>query len=796
MDITVSIPEYTVTSIDDIDINPVYNMLDVNLTKAEMEAYSYISTGEITADNTLRLTCYDYKPVTDLSVSVDVYRDFNREELMSYIDSKVTDISTFDLNNLSNIGLYFGYACINTPITTSLGYFSLQVHGRPGYIVQTLVDTTTSAVFVRTYTGGAWSVWEKLSGSIKGMSYYAATHSCGSNPGSGTWIAGDTVPDEDFRTRARSTIVMGSDTLKKSHNIGSTIAIGDGIMNAGNIGNHNIGIGLWALHCLSIGADDPNGSGDRNIAIGSLSFTALVKGRCNTGLGRDTAQCCVEGNYNIALGYASMGGGAPVGLDKKIACWWDGTYSFNTAIGTNAGHDLFSSQGDTFIGRSAGATIKQGSWNNIIGYNSGINLEGNRTHNGKKLVVMEPYDVGTYTTDGTNQITVTYTGHQAQVGNYVIFYCTNGPIRTITLDKQLLYVASVSGNTFTLTAPATIPTGSGSIELQKYEVEIPGGETIGVANSSNILGVGAYYFPYTIQQSNVVGMRASNKTECTNSDIMGYATFYGVTTSGVAVESQIIGSQSCYKVTDIKYSSVVGYQAGYNATTNILNSVLNGWKSAFNATTIEQSVVVGEESLLNTTVMQNTVCVGGNTKHTYSSLNKCTFIGEMAGEGTDAGITVLENSTCVGYNTAVTGNNQVQLGDVNTTTYVYGTVQNRSDMRDKADIRDTELGLDFINKLRPVDFKWNYRELYQDEVNDGSKKGSRYHHGLITQEVFEVIKETGKDFGGYQDHSLNGGSDVQSLGYDEFVAPLIKAVQELSEKCIILENRIKELENK
>ena len=55
------------------------------------------------------------------------------------------------------------------------------------------------------------------------------------------------------------------------------------------------------------------------------------------------------------------------------------------------------------------------------------------------------------------------------------------------------------------------------------------------------------------------------------------------------------------------------------------------------------------------------------------------------------------------------------------TTYVYGTVQNRSDSRDKADVRDTVLGLDFINKLRPVDFKWDLREQYIDHVSEGKR---------------------------------------------------------------------------
>ncbi len=65
-------------------------------------------------------------------------------------------------------------------------------------------------------------------------------------------------------------------------------------------------------------------------------------------------------------------------------------------------------------------------------------------------------------------------------------------------------------------------------------------------------------------------------------------------------------------------------------------------------------------------------------------------------------------------------------------------------------------------------------------THDGSKTRTRFHHGLIAQEVAEVIAQTGVDFGGYQDHAANGGDDVLALGYDEFIAPLIKAVQELA----------------
>jgi len=185
------------------------------------------------------------------------------------------------------------------------------------------------------------------------------------------------------------------------------------------------------------------------------------------------------------------------------------------------------------------------------------------------------------------------------------------------------------------------------------------------------------------------------------------------------------------------------------------------------------------------------------------------------------------NTSGLGNNAAVTGNDQVQLGGIGTTTFAFGAVQNRSDLRDKADVRDTELGLDFITALRPVDFRWDMRDDYRPSppeapgpeateaerlayegrlrqwaeqtrlgnlTHDGSRKRSRFHHGLIAQEVADVIARTGIDFGGYQDHTVNGGDDVRSLGYEELIAPLIKAVQELSAKNEDLEMRLAALE--
>ncbi|WP_312405216.1 tail fiber domain-containing protein [Rhizobium sp.] len=207
------------------------------------------------------------------------------------------------------------------------------------------------------------------------------------------------------------------------------------------------------------------------------------------------------------------------------------------------------------------------------------------------------------------------------------------------------------------------------------------------------------------------------------------------------------------------------------------------------------NTAVGRNAGTNLTTGTRNVFLGAYTGGSFQTGSNNTFVGVEANSFGD-----YTNSAAFGYQASVTGNNQVQLGNSATTTYVYGTVQNRSDERDKADIRDTVLGLDFIMKLRPVDYKWDIREDYievDEETGEvtrhernGSKKRTRFHHGFIAQEV----QASGFDFGGLQDHKREGGDDVLSIGYDEIIAPLVKAIHELKAANDDLVARVAKLE--
>ena len=123
--------------------------------------------------------------------------------------------------------------------------------------------------------------------------------------------------------------------------------------------------------------------------------------------------------------------------------------------------------------------------------------------------------------------------------------------------------------------------------------------------------------------------------------------------------------------------------------------------------------------------------------------------------------------------------------------WVASGVISSSDQRDKTNITSTNLGLNFIQKLNPVSYKWiiGVNEVIKKPVEGNSTNievnpipGQRTHYGLLSQEVKEAFEECGAtDFGGWVLSDINDPESQQALRYDQFIAPLIKAIQEQQE---------------
>ena len=135
-----------------------------------------------------------------------------------------------------------------------------------------------------------------------------------------------------------------------------------------------------------------------------------------------------------------------------------------------------------------------------------------------------------------------------------------------------------------------------------------------------------------------------------------------------------------------------------------------------------------------------------------------------------------------------------------------------SDCRSKKDIKDLPYGLNFINLLRPVSYKWKPQadKLDKDgnliEEGERTRSHQRTMFGLLGQQVREATKKLGlsyNDFAGFHDQEYENKDNPDfkksyqmedktvQLTYDDFIAPLIKSVQELSAEVDSLKAQLK-----
>jgi len=129
-----------------------------------------------------------------------------------------------------------------------------------------------------------------------------------------------------------------------------------------------------------------------------------------------------------------------------------------------------------------------------------------------------------------------------------------------------------------------------------------------------------------------------------------------------------------------------------------------------------------------------------------------------------------------------------------------GTIQT-SDQRAKANIADATLGSDFIKALRPVSYKWiegGKRDTGERDASGNyiyeSVPGTRTHWGFIAQEVKQAVDDAGVDFGGWVLTDKDDPDSQQALRYDQFIAPLTKALQEALAEIESLKARVTALE--
>jgi hypothetical protein len=239
--------------------------------------------------------------------------------------------------------------------------------------------------------------------------------------------------------------------------------------------------------------------------------------------------------------------------------------------------------------------------------------------------------------------------------------------------------------------------------------------------------------------------------------------------TGYSSSSTLIGA-SAGRYGQHEQNTYIGGAAGNNASSGYNVGV--GFAAGYNTISGLSNTSIGNNAYENGTGSDN-VSVGAYAGHSVST-SQCTHVGRDAGR---FGITN-DNQTCIGFGSEPGGGiGEVTLGNflVSTLRCATQTISSLSDSRDKTDVSDLSYGLDFINKTRPVEFKW--------ESRDGHSRDGQVSNGFIAQELLAL--------GNNEQHSLVNENNPEKLeaAYAALVPMMVKAIQELSAKVEELENK-------
>jgi hypothetical protein len=250
----------------------------------------------------------------------------------------------------------------------------------------------------------------------------------------------------------------------------------------------------------------------------------------------------------------------------------------------------------------------------------------------------------------------------------------------------------------------------------------------------------------------------------------------------VATNSLFVGSATGFTATG-EGNTAVGYFAGYDLTSGTQNTLV-GKNAGQNITTGPSNTIVGVDAGQLVTTGQANTFIGHNAGASVTTGNSNVFIGASAGSGTPnitgQGIVLIGGGGGVNPSSA-SAQFEITLGNSFTTALrcAQTTITSLSDARDKKDITDLRAGLEFVKGLRPVEFVWN------DRNEDG--KRDVIDSGFLAQD----LKAAQEDANMADALKLVYESNPEKLeaSYGRLIPVLVKAIQELTAKVELLENK-------
>lgn len=269
-----------------------------------------------------------------------------------------------------------------------------------------------------------------------------------------------------------------------------------------------------------------------------------------------------------------------------------------------------------------------------------------------------------------------------------------------------------------------------------------------------------------------IGFQTANSNRGQNNTAVGHLAFYGnshaasgnntaigsgtmQTNAGSVISNNTAVGSSAMQSIASSNNTAMGYQAMLQVTSGQSNVAIGS--SAMTQGNTSFNTAIGTSALFNTTGSNN-VAIGYQAANFNGTGNSSVIIGYQASAQNRT------NTVSIGFQATPTADNQIQLGNGAITTarvQVGWTIT--SDKRYKSNIKTSELGLDFLNTLRPVSYFRN---------NDENKKTE---YGFIAQEIEQALIKAGDANNGI---ILKDDAGKYGVRYNDFLPITVKAVQE------------------
>lgn len=446
------------------------------------------------------------------------------------------------------------------------------------------------------------------------------------------------------------------------------------------------------------------------------------------------------------------------------------TGAFNTGVGALTLKNTTTGSFNTASGASALELNTTGSSNTAVGYYAGNKNTTGTGNTSAGVFSLRFNTVGNFNTaNGIYSLQVNTTGNGNVASGYYASGNNTSGSGNVAIGAAAL-MSNQTGNDF-------VAIGDSSMYSQS-NLGVQSGEFGYIAN----VGVGSKsLFSNTTGQANTAIGTSSSLYTTTGS--------FNTAVGAVSLPLNTTGSNS----TAVGYMSLGNQVAGYDNTAVGNSSLQNvslgnsntgiGVNAGIVTTTGFQNTALGKNSLVNNMTGSYNTSVGFNSGPNSSNIS---------------------NTLCLGTDARATATDMVRIGNVFVNS-IGGQVgwTTLSDGRFKEQVKENVPGLSFIKELRPVTYRVNrdmineFTGVNESYKNDKSSKQytgdnlSEVTTGFIAQEVEAAAKKCNFDFSGVDAPASD--KDYYGLRYDEFVVPMVKAIQELDSVRNAQDEKIKDL---